>query len=60
LTESKTSKLNMADNKQKEARTANKRLGNRLVEGITIGCSSLSAAVPAEEQILAFCIYLRL
>ena len=50
----------MADNKQKEARTANKRLGNRLVEGITIGCSSLSAAVPAEEQILAFCIYLRL
>ena len=44
-----------------ESRTAdNKRFGNRLAEGITIGCSSLSAVVPAEEQIPAFCIYLRL
>jgi hypothetical protein len=40
--------------------TANSRFGNRLADGITIGCSSLSATVPAEEQILAFCIYLRL
>jgi len=31
-----------------------------MAEEITIGCSSLSAAVPAEEQISAFCIYLRL
>ena len=34
----------------------NKRFGNRLAEGITIGCSSLSALVPADEQISAFCI----
>jgi len=26
----------------------NKRFGNRLAEGITIGCSSLSAVVPAD------------
>jgi len=26
------------------------RFGNRLAEGITIGCSSLSATVPADEQ----------
>jgi hypothetical protein len=38
----------------------NKRLGNRLAKGITIGCSWLSARVPAEEQISVFCIYLRL
>jgi hypothetical protein len=38
----------------------NSRFGNRLADGITIGCSSLSAYVPAEEQISAFCIYLRL
>jgi len=38
----------------------NKRFGNRLAEGITIGCSSLSAVVSADEQISAFCIYLRL
>jgi len=33
--------------------------GNKLAEGITIGCSSLSATVPAEEQTPAFCISLR-
>ena len=37
----------------------NKRFGNRLAEGITIGCSSLSTAVPADEQISAFYIYLQ-
>jgi hypothetical protein len=40
--------------------SANKRLGNRLADGITIGCGWLSAAVSADEQISAFCIYLRL
>jgi len=43
-----------------KAHACNKRFGNRLADGITIGCSSLSAAVPADEQISAFCIYLRL
>jgi hypothetical protein len=44
-----------------ESRTAdNKRFGNRLADGITIGCNSLSAIVPADEQISAFCIYLGL
>jgi hypothetical protein len=33
---------------------AYKRLGDRLAEGITIGCSSLSAIVAADEQISAF------
>jgi hypothetical protein len=32
----------------------NSRLGNRLSEAITIGCSSLTARVPADEQISAF------
>jgi hypothetical protein len=31
----------------------NSRFGNRLADGITIGCSSLSATIPAEEQISA-------
>jgi len=44
----------------RKARTHNIGFGNRLAEGITIGCSSLSAIVPADEQISAFCIYLRL
>jgi len=30
-------------------RTHNKRFGNRLADGITIGYSSLSALVPADE-----------
>ena len=34
--------------------------GNRLAEGITIGCSSLLSAVPADEQKSAFSIYLQL
>jgi len=38
----------------------NRRFGNKLAEGITVGCISLSAIVPAEKQISAFCIYLRL
>ncbi len=38
----------------------NERFGNRLAEGITMSCSSLSAIVPADEQISAFCTYLRL
>lgn len=44
---------------KREARTHDSRFGNRLAEGITIGCSSLSALIPAEEQISAFCIYLQ-
>jgi hypothetical protein len=36
------------------------RFGNRLAEGITIGCSSLSAMVSAEEQISDFCIFFHL
>ena len=36
------------------------RFGNRLAEGITIGCSSLSATVPAEEYNSAFNCYLQL
>jgi hypothetical protein len=36
------------------------RFGNRLAEGIIIGCSLLSAMVPANKQILPFCIYLLL
>jgi hypothetical protein len=34
--------------------TGNNRFGNRLAEGIIIGCSSLSAIVPADEQKSAF------
>jgi len=45
---------------RKNVTAGNIRFGNRLAEGITIGCSSLSAIVPADEQISAFCIYLRL
>ncbi len=38
------------------------RFGNRLAEGITIGCPvrTGSAVVPAEEKISTLCIYLRL
>jgi hypothetical protein len=32
---------------------------NRLAEGIAIGCGSLPAILPADEQLSAFCIYLR-
>ena len=36
----------------------------RLEDGITIGCGSLSVpiaiGIPADEQVSAFCIYLRL
>jgi hypothetical protein len=39
---------------------ANMGFGNRLADGITIGCSSLSAKVPADEQKSAFSIYLQL
>jgi hypothetical protein len=34
----------------------NSRFGDRLAEGKTIGCSSLSAIVPADEQKSAFFI----
>ncbi|MDQ6812595.1 MAG: hypothetical protein M3040_02470 [Bacteroidota bacterium] len=40
--------------------TYNSGFGNRLAEGIPIGCSSLSAVVPADEQKSAFSIYLQL
>ena len=44
----------------KNGNADNKRFGDRLAEGTTMNCSSLSARVPADEQISAFCIYLRL
>jgi hypothetical protein len=34
------------------SRKATHNIGNRLVDGIAIGCNSLSAIVPADEQIL--------
>jgi hypothetical protein len=38
----------------------NSRFGNRLAEGITISCNSISATVPAEEYKSVFNYYLHL
>jgi hypothetical protein len=39
---------------------ANSRFGNRLEDGITIGCKSISAVVPAGHYKLSFSCYLHL
>jgi len=42
---------------RKNKAAGNKRLGNRLAEGIIISNKSISAIVPADQYKLAFCLY---